>query len=368
MNNHFLSLIVIVILAANSFAAPLRVENVVRVKGQETTTIRGPGIVSGLPGTGDDPKAYNPAALALLRQLSRSGLSGSDVKGISSTKNNALVEVSVTIPATGARSGEILDCTVASVGNAKSLAGGVLSSAMLATSLQQDENSVVLGQAWGRVTIEDSATPTVGRVVNGARLHADFANPYIQDGLVMLVLKREYARPNMALKVAEAINYRAEYQALSLTPAKAINSGTVVVRMPSTDYNDPMDFVAKILDAEIMDPPVSLPKVTINERLGVIAIGEDVEVKPTLINHKNVIIEIPPLLAEGEQEEIPRMFIDLDSDLRLRQMNGEDVTNYKLKALQATMDSVKVTTQDMIDVIKILHKQGAIVGEVVFVD
>jgi flagellar P-ring protein precursor FlgI len=363
----FLPLIIIFALASNELVAQMRVENVVRVKGQETTVIQGWGIVSGLPGTGDDTKAYTPAARAILRDLAKSGMwSGSDEKGINSAKNNALVRVMVTIPSTGARNGEVLDCTIISVGNAKNLSGGVLSTSMLATSLQQDENTVVLGQAWGRVTIEDSATPTVGRIVNGARLHADFTNPYIQDGLVMLVLKREYVRPSMALKVAEAINENPEFAASGIVaPARAINSTTVVVRMPATAYTDPMDFVARILDAEIMNPPIALPKVTINERLGTIMIDVDVEVRPTLINHKNILAEVPP--APGDPPP-PSIFVDVDSDMKFRQMNGENVTNMKLKALQATLDAVKVTTQDMIDIIKTLDKQGAIVGDVVFVD
>jgi flagellar P-ring protein precursor FlgI len=346
---------------------PLRVENVARIKGQEPTVIRGWGIVSGLPGTGDDLKTCAPATQALMRDLARSVMFTLDAKGINGSKNNALVEVVVTIPGTGASDGEMLDCTIFSKGNAKSLAGGVLSSTVLGTSLQQDENSQVLGQAWGRVTIEDTATPTVGRVVNGARLHANFTNPYVKDGLVTLILKREYSRPSMALKVADAINDLAEYQVVGFEPlAKAINLTTVAIRMPSTKYNDPLDFVAQIMDAEIMDPPVALPKVTINERLGTIIIDENVEVRPSLINHKNIIAEIPP--AEGEPEENPRQFVDIDTDLKYRQMRGETVVNMKLKALQASLDAVKATNQDMIDIIKTLHQQGAIIGEVVFVD
>jgi flagellar P-ring protein precursor FlgI len=363
----FITITLFHVLTFSTFAAPLRVENVARIKGQETTTIRGMGIVSGLPGTGDEPKSYTPAAQAIMRQLSRSGMFTMDVKGINSTKNNALVEVVVTIPSTGARSGEILDCTILSIGNAKSLAGGVLSSTILGTSLQQDENSPVLGQAQGRVTIEDTATPTVGRVVNGCRLHSDFTNPYIKDGLVMLVLKREYARPNMALKVAEAINAEAEFAASGIVdPAQAINSTTVAVRMPVSKYNDPVDFLAKILDVEIMNPPVAVPKVTINERLGTIIIDVNVEVKPSLINHKNIVAEIPP--APGDEEAAPRQFVDIDTDLKFRQMSGESAENMKLKALQSSLDAVKATTQDMIDIVKTLHQQGAIVGEVIFVD
>jgi len=367
MHKTFLPFLIVSLLTVNVYSAPLRVENVVRVKGQETTTITAYGIVGGLNGTGDDPKSYTPAALAILRELSRSGMfSGTDVKAINSAKNSALVRVTVTIPGNGARDGDIFDCTVVSLGNAKSLVSGVLSPTALSTVLQQDENSFVLGMAQGRVTIEQASSPNVGRIVNGCRLTSDCTNPYIQDGLVTLILKREYVRPNMANKVAEAINNDAEFGALSIRPAQATHSHQVMVRVPTTDFADPMDFLAKILNAEIFDPPVALPKVTINERAGTIAIGEDVRVKPTLVTHRNFVAEIPP--APGEEEEFPRQFIDLDTDTKFRQMSGENVQNMKLKALQASLDALRATPQDVIDIIKILHAQGAIVGEVVFVD
>ena len=369
MPKTLLPLIIISLFTVNAFAQTLRVENVARIKGLETTTIRAFGIVSGLNGTGDDPKTCSPTAQAILRQLSRSGMfSGTDAKILNTTKNNALVEVTVTIPGNGARDGDVFDCTVVSVGNAKSLVGGVLSTTMLSTALQQDENSLPLGMANGRVTIEQPASPNVGRIPNGCRLTADFTNPYIQDGLVTLVLHREYIRPNMANKVAEAINNDPEIGTLSIQPAQATHSHQVVVRVPTIHFNNPMDYLEKILKAEIWEPPVALPKVTINERAGTIAIGENVEVRPTLVTHRNFIAEIPPQLGPGEQEQLPRQFIDLDTNTKFRQMNGEAVTNMKLKALQASLDALKATPQDVINVIKILHAQGAIVGEVVFVD
>jgi flagellar P-ring protein precursor FlgI len=357
----------IVSLFATEALAQLRVENVVRVKGLESTTIRAVGIVSGLNGTGDDPKSFTPAALTIQRQLARSGVFISDTKGISSAKNSAMIEVTVVIPAGGARDGDTLDCTVVSVGNAKSLASGVLSPTTLSTALQQDENSLVFGIASGRISLDQTSSPNAGRVSNGCRVLADFMNPYIKEGLVTLVLKREYVRPKMANKVAEAINNDAAFGALSLQPARAVNSQNVYVKMPIAEFAaEPMDFLEKILNAEILDPPVALPKVTINERLGTVVVGVDVEVKPTLITHRNFIAEIPP--GAGVEEEIPRQFRDIDTDAKFRQMNGEVVNNLKLKSLQASLDALKATQQDVIDIIKVLHAQGAIVGDVVYMD
>jgi len=363
-----LTLVICCVLTTNVFAQALRVEHFVRIKGQEETVIRAFGIVSGLNGTGDDVRNYSPTAHAIMRQLARSGLAvpGLDARGLGNTRNSALVEVTVTIPSTGARSGDMLDATVVAVGGASSLASGVLSMTMLSTPFQQDENAVPLGMASGRVTIEQAASPNVGRIVNGCRLLADFQHPYIKDGLVTLVIRREHARPNMANRIAEAINMNAEFQALSMLPARAINSHSVAVRVPTTDFADPMDFVAKILNAEVLDVPPPVPRVTINERAGTIAIDENVEVRPTLVTHQNFIAEIPP--GPGEEEEFEQQFLGIDTDTRFRQMNGENVVNMRLRALQASLNALRATPQEVIDIIKILHQQGAIVGEVVFVD
>ena len=368
--HHFILPLIIFVLASPSVMAQLRVEHFVRIKGQEPTQIRAFGIVSGLNGTGDDPRNYSPLAQMILRQMSRSGMAipGADARTLGNTRNSALVEVTVTIPGTGALSGDLLDCTVVSIGGATSLAGGVLSMTALSTPLQQDENALILGMASGNVTIEQAASPNVGRIVNGCRLTADFRHPYIDNGLITLVIPPAHARPNMAIRIAEAINMNAEFQALSIVPARAINSHSVVVRVPTTDFADPMDFVAKILNAEVLEVPVQVPRVMINERAGSIAIDENVEVKPTLVTHRNFIAEIPPQLDAGEEEEFPQQFLALDTDTRFRQMNGENAVNMKLRALQASLNALRATPQEVIDIIKILHKQGAIVGEVVFVD
>lgn len=364
----FITLIVFLLPAPVFAQRTLRVEDFVRVKGQESTQIRAYGIVSGLNGTGDDAKSYTPVAMTILRQLARSGMFGSDMKGISTTKNNALVEVTVTIPGDGARDGDMLDCTVVAVGNAKSLAGGVLSMTALSTALQQDENALVFGMAQGRVMIEQTSSPNVGRVVNGCRVLADFMNPYIKEGLITLVIKPEHARPNLANKIAEAINNNPEFAALSFVPAQAINSRSIVVRMPVTDFADPMDFLAKVLDAEIMDVPLAVPRITINERTGVIAVDENVEVRPTAVTYSNFVADIAPELPAGQTEQFPRQFIDVDTNTKFRQMSGEAVNNVKMRSVMASLDALRATPHDIIEIIKVLKAQGAIVGEVHFIE
>ena len=361
--------LIIFLLATGTAAAQLRVEHFVRVKGQEATEITAYGIVGGLNGTGDDPRNYSPHAIAILRQLERSGMYvGRDLTTVRGARNSALVRVVVTVPSTGAREGDVLDCVVYSEGSAESLASGILSPTALHTILPQDDKSLLQGFAQGKIVIEDAASPRVGRIVGGCRLRADFNNPFIQNGLITLVIKREHARPNIANRIAEAINSDPDVSMLISNSARAFRQNEVVVRIPQEKFSDPVDFLARILDAEMMDVPRPVPRVTINERARTIAIDQDVEVRPTLITYNGIVADIRPEFADSEQDEFPQQFLDIDTDTRFRQMSGENVNNVKLRALQASLNALQATQQDTIEIIKILEKQGAIIGEVVFVD
>src|SRR5581483_12239223 len=124
-----LSLAMIAVIAC--FAAPAhagtRLKDICRLKGQEANTIRGLGIVVGLAGTGDGGN-FLPAIRSLATAMALMGNPNSKIgpQELKDAKNVALVTVTATIPAGGARQGVEIDCTVSSVGSAKSLAGGEL--------------------------------------------------------------------------------------------------------------------------------------------------------------------------------------------------------------------------------------------------
>ena len=363
-----LAIIVLFTLSAAASAATLRIENVTRIKGQEVTTIRGYGMISGLNGTGDDMKSYGPAARTAIRILELSGIPGTTLREMASSKNNALVEVTATISETGGRDGDRIDCTVTSVGNAKSLENGVLSATMLTDPLPKNqEMAEALGLAFGKITVEKAGGPLVGKIKKGCRLTGDFINPYIDQGNVTLVVRQEYSDPRMAYYVAEAINNEPLF-AGGVPIAKAINSHFVVVKVPKAYFGNPMQFVAALMDVEVLMAKPLKPRVVINERAGIISIDDAVEVKPSLITHRLITAEIRPPVPAGEQEIFPNQFIDVDTELKHLQFLGENVQNQKLKSLQSSLDALRVPPQDIIEIIKILERQGAIVGDVVYVD
>ncbi|MEI4927301.1 flagellar basal body P-ring protein FlgI, partial [Klebsiella pneumoniae] len=84
----------------------------------------------------------------------------------------------------GARQGDKLDCTVSSIGAAKSLNGGEL----FITPLQgpQVKNPRVYAFAQGQLHIDDPKLPTTAKVHQGCRLEEDFFNAFTQDGKITL--------------------------------------------------------------------------------------------------------------------------------------------------------------------------------------
>ncbi len=354
-------------------AATYYVETVARIKGQESTTISGWGLVSGLPGTGDNPRAYSPTAQAKLRELELAGLAtpagGDRWRSIASSRNSALVMVTVRIPATGAREGEMLDCTITSECDAESLAGGYLKTCFLKGPLPTPmELAEPLGMADGQLRIEDPETPTTAKIKGGCRLLTDFNNPYIEKGVMTLVIKPQFTRsPLMAQSLATSINSAMKANGKD-EPAKAVGLHYVMVRVPEEEHANPIQYVDEVMEIPVTLTRDMIPCVVINEREGTLSIDESVEVRPSLVTMKNFVAEIRPPVPPGQQEINPNLFVDVDTEMKRRQMEGEQVVNTKLKALQSALDAVRATPEDMIAIIKNLDKQGAIIGDVIFVE
>src|SRR5690606_6231010 len=111
--------------------AETRLRNICRVKGQEENVLRGLGLVVGLNGTGEPGDGPTMRAIARAMDLwgspvgSNGLLDEQAIEELKKIKNASLVIVNASVPATGARRGEKIDCTVSAL-NGKSLVGGQL--------------------------------------------------------------------------------------------------------------------------------------------------------------------------------------------------------------------------------------------------
>ncbi len=337
----------------------VRIRDICHLKGLEENTLHGVGLVVGLKGTGDDMKSSARALAQLTRMLegapavpgTKNGdLDLTDVRG---AKNIAVVFVTVTIPAKGARQGDAINCTITAPG-AKSLAGGVL---MMTPLIGPNPNvKEVFATAQGRVTIEEAEQPNVGRIERGCRLERDFVNSFIKDNKLTLVLNKQHASFTTAEAIQTAINSSSDIrQFLSTTGdievATALDAVNIEVKISEKLQEEKVAFISAIEDTPVFDMS-NVSRVYINERAGVIVVGPDVTIRPSAIQHKNFTI------TTGDEDPTPRV-MEFDPTPK------SDGTQTPLQNLVAALDKLKVPPRDMIEIVKALNARGDIMGELI---
>src|SRR3954468_22650984 len=108
--------------AARAFGAPVRIKELVEVQGVRENVLYGYGLVVGLPGTGDTERVFFTSQ-SISGMLGRLGIR-IDPRDVQ-VRNVAAVMVTARLPSFS-RAGIRIDVSVASMGNARSLSGGVL--------------------------------------------------------------------------------------------------------------------------------------------------------------------------------------------------------------------------------------------------
>lgn len=359
-------------------ASQTKLRSFCRVKGQEENTLTALGLVTGLNGTGDGG-SFMPTIRSLgmaMRYLGNQVGSGG-ISELKDAKNVAIVAVTATVPAAGAREGNKLDCVVTSIGSAKSLAGGYL----FITSMMgpiPDLDSPVYAVADGAITIDDEETPTVGRVHNGCQMVEDFFNPYVEDGKITLVLNESFADFIVIQELVGLINdselinsgggssrpirsglgrYEPVFQgnrvrstrANMVPAARAIDQLNIEIEVPSQYLSDPVLFLSEIMDIDVLEPRTGA-KVVINERSGVIVCSADVTIGPVAVTHKNIVT------VEAGETLIGGGFVPVSTD---------DPQHPKLKALIDALKAVKVPNDDIIDIIKGIEANGRLYGQLI---
>jgi flagellar P-ring protein precursor FlgI len=332
-------------------AGSTRLKNICRVKGQEENVLRGMGLVVGLNGTGEANDPMTMRAIARAMEIMGNPLSMNGQQAgldeLRKMKNAALVMVTATVPATGTRRGDRLDCYVSGL-NGKSLAGGRLAFAALQGPNTQDPRVYALCQ--GQVTIDDESQPMVGVVHGGCQMEADIFTPFVRDGMITLVLDKNHANFQTAAEIAQLIYERlANYEATDSRTIKdmvrAIDAANIVIRIPETFSRDPVSFASDILETRIAEPEPEA-RVVINPRAGTIVISGEVEIGDVIVSHKNVVVEAgaSPTFAQ----------IDVDKS-----------SAPKLEQLVAQLNSLKVPTADVIDIIRGIERNGKLHGRLV---
>ncbi len=342
-----------------------RVKDLTLVEGGRDNQLVGYGLVVGLAGDGDSNAASTLRAVSNILQRHGLTVESTDIKA----KNVAAVMITADISAF-LKPGARIDVTVAAMGDAKSLQGGVLlQTPMLGADGQVyavAQGPVAIGGFLGGAGGAGGATvqknhPTVGSISNGAIVEREIASDFVRDNTLRLLLHN----PDFtsAARMAEAINAR--YPAA----AHPEDAATVKVTLPEEFHGRNVAFLADLGTVEVQ--PDTLARIVINERTGTIVATSTVRLSQVAIAHgsltitvtSNVGVSQPNAFSPGGQTvAVPSTQTAVNEG-----RGGFTILNDppSIERLAAALNSLGVSTRDMMAIFQSLKRSGALQAELI---
>ncbi|OPY73289.1 MAG: Flagellar P-ring protein precursor [Syntrophorhabdus sp. PtaU1.Bin058] len=344
-----------IISARNAGAA--RIKELGNINGVRSNQLIGYGLVVGLNGTGDKSNTlFTFQSLANL--LDRMGVK---VDPRSTKVNNvAAVMVTADLPPF-AKTGNRIDAVISSIGDAKSIEGGVL----LLTQLKGADGEVY-GIAQGSIVVGGFLAggtgasiqknhPTVGRIVNGVSIEKEVPYEHLKTETVVVSLKM----PDFtnARKIVDRIN---EVFAGS---AYAKDGGTINVTIPDALKHNPVKFLAMLEGLEIK--PDNIAKIVVDEKTGTVVIGENVRISTVAISHGNISVQI----KEDQKVSQPMPFsggttvTTPDTQMKVEEEKGHFLVmegGISIRELVNALNAIGVSTRDVITILQTIKAAGAL--------
>ncbi len=357
-------LIACLLLAGTAQAS--RIKEVAAVEGVRSNALTGFGLVIGLDGTGDQTTQMPYTSQGLTNYLKQLGITLPDATLAKlQLKNVAAVLVSAQLPAF-ARPGQTIDVNVSSMGNSKSLKGGML----IATPLKGADGEVY-ALAQGNLIVAGAGAAaggskvqinhlSAGRIPGGAQVERVVPTPLLEGDSITLGL--EASDFQTAKRVAQAINQR-----FGQGVARAMDGRTIEVNAP-TDPNARVSFLAEMeeLPLEASRPSA---KVVINSRTGSIVLNQSVTLGECAIAHGNLQITIsttpvisqPNPLSTGGQTVVAEK-----SNIQIRQEPGMLIqlpASTQLSDVVRALNALGATPQDLLAILQAIKSAGALNAE-----
>ncbi len=346
-------------------AQAARIKELASVQGVRSNALSGYGLVVGLDGTGDQTTSApftTQSINALLQQMGVTVPPGTSMQ----IKNVAAVMVTAQLPAF-AQPGQVIDVNVSSLGNAKSLRGGML----IATPLKGADGQIY-AMAQGSLIVAGAGASaggskvqinhlSAGRIPDGATVERSVPTPLHQGEFMQLDLNSNDF--NTAREVARAIN-----KTLGDGLAQAIDGRVVRVRMPSS----PNDRVAFMADIENLDIERAAPaaRVVVNARTGSVVMNGSVTLSACAVAHGSLSVTInstpvvsqPNALSVGGQTVVREK-----ADISIKQEPGTLIqmpAGTKLAEVVKALNSLGATPQDLLAILQAMKSAGALNAEI----
>ena len=335
------------------------IRDISSVGGVRENPVVGYGIVVGLRGTGDRQQTVftNQTLTNILKRMGVQAPAGSI-----RVNNVAAVFVTASL-APFSRPGTRLDVTVSSVGDAKSLEGGLL---LLTPLFGADGNiyaaaqgSVTVGgySAGGAANSKQVNHPTVGRVPGGGLVERDVAVDLHAHKVSLLLTDPDFST---AEEVSATIN-----REFGRPVSSVVDSRRVDVSADATSSDVPA-LLARIekLAVEVQ----RRARVVVNERTGTIVMGRDVRLGAVSILHGSLSIQIttafavsqPEGFSQGRTEVVPQRDVQAEETpaRRIELQEGASV-----EQLVNGLQTIGATARDVIAVLQAIKAAGALEAE-----
>ncbi|MBZ0213725.1 MAG: flagellar basal body P-ring protein FlgI [Nitrospirae bacterium] len=334
----------------------VRLKDIARFKGVRGNQLRGFGLIVGLEGTGDTRST--PFTTSLLNNAMRNFGVTIDASKLNA-KNVATVAITAELPPF-AMTGNAIDVTVQSIGDAKSLQGGFLLQAEL-----QGADGQTYAVAQGPVSIGGFNVASggnkaqknhvnVGIVAGGAMVEKTVPTQVVFNGKLTLAL--DQFDITTAQRAAEAINAKRPGYF-----ARALNGGEIEINLPSGVTE--MVALAEIEEVRVLSDVAAV--IVINERTGTIAFGGNVKLGPAVIAHGSLNIRIdtepvisqPPPFSKGETVVTEVANVQAQETRAQIGLVGPTTTVADLAKLLQALD---VTPRDLIAILQALSANGSL--------
>lgn len=359
------AVLALVILPQRSHAVASRIKDLVVVSGARDNQLVGYGLVVGLAGDGDKDQVYTVQAIA--NMLQRFGITVPPAT--LSAKNVAAVMVTADIRAY-VKNGTRIDVTVASIGDAKSLQGGILLQTPLLGADGKDyavaQGALSVGGFIGGQGGAGGATvqknhPTVAQISGGALVEREIPTQVVRNNNIDLLLRE----PDFtsAARMAAAINEKFPQSALAMDPT------TVRVRVPDGLDHAAVDFIARIESIEV-NPDIPA-RIIINERTGTIVATSRIKISACAVSHGELTITVAstldvsqpnPLSEKGETVVTPR------TETEVNEPKGNLIPLPDMPSVEkvaAAMNAIGVTPRDMMAIFTAMKQAGALQAELI---
>ena len=343
-----------------------RIKEVAAVEGVRSNQLTGFGLVVGLDGTGDQTTQMPYTAQGLTNYLQQLGITLPAASvGQLQLKNVAAVLVTAQLPAF-ARPGQALDVNVSSLGNSKSLKGG-----MLITTPLKGADGEIYALAQGNLVVAGAGASaggskvqvnhlSAGRIPGGAQVERTVPTPLLEG--ISITLGLEASDFQTARRVAQAINRRFGEGA-----ARALDGRTVRVNAPM-DSDARVSFIAELEELPLEDS-IRAAKVVINSRTGSIVLNQAVTLGACAIAHGNLSISIsttpvisqPNALSTGGQTVVAEK-----SNIQIRQEPGiliQVPAAPLLSDVVRALNALGATPQDLLAILQAIKAAGALNAE-----